>query len=184
MSSTLYAIVENSLLIGVALAVGLALGAKSRADRRTPRLPEMEAAPEDTASLDKIAELEATVASQEEEGLRWLASHKELESQVTAAREEATASKATEELAEAAVEVAELKGKLGEIDQLHSELDSARGRSAELERKLADALASGPKADADGNKLEAATQQVGVLTGKLSAARDKIADLEAQVLVL
>lgn len=73
---------------------------------------------------------------------------------------------------------------LGEIDQLHSELDSARGRSAELERKLADALASGPKADAEGNKLEAATQQVGVLTGKLGAAKDKITDLEAQVLAL
>jgi DNA repair exonuclease SbcCD ATPase subunit len=182
MSSTLYAIVENSLLIGAALAVGLAIGVKSRADRRTPAQPEEETMAQDQGFLDKIAELEATAKSHQDEGLRWLASHKELEAQVAAAKQEASASKAPAELAEAAAEVAELKGKLGEIDQLHSELDSARGRSAELERKLADALASGARADAGGNSLDAAVQQVGVLTGKLGAAKDKIADLEAQVL--
>ncbi len=182
MSSTLYAIIENSLLIGAALAVGIAIGVKSRADRRTPTQPEDDTASQDLGSLEKIAELEGTIKSHQDEGLRWLASHRELEGQVAAAKEEVSASKAPAELAEAAAEVAELKEKLGEIDQLHSELDSARGRSAELERKLADALASGPKADAGGNNMEAAVQQVSVLTGQLGAAKDKIADLEAQVL--
>ena len=86
-----------------------------------------------------------------------------------------------EALEDAASEISALKAKLGEIDTLASELDSARGRSAELERKLADALANGPTAEAGGNKLDAATQLAAVLTGQLGAANDRITSLEAQI---
>ena len=180
MRGTLYAVLENIFFVGGAVVLGMIIGSMGRSLRRSsPETAEVLETIVDQS--EKVAELETLVASQEAEGLKWLASHKELESQVAAAKDEVIAASGKEALADAASEIADLNAKLGEIDTLASDLDTARGRSAELERKLADALANGPASEAGGSKLDAANQLAGVLTGKLGAANDRITALEIQI---
>ncbi len=180
MRGTLYAVLENIFFVGGALVLGVIIGSMGKSLRR-PALTTPEDATPIVDRSAQVAELEAAASGHKEEELRWLASHRELESQVATAKDEVIAASGKEALEDAASEISALKSKLGEIDTLASELDSARGRSAELERKLADALANGPAAEAGGNKLNAATQLAGVLTGQLGAANDRITSLEAQI---
>lgn len=132
--------------------------------------------------------LAAKMEEREADNLNWAQSHQALADELAAAKEAVDNAANPPELAEAREKVETLTAQLEELQAsakdvaaLTSELDTARGRAAELERELTRARNIPAVPLEDFVETSTLKERIAVLDGELATAQTRIAQLEAQV---